>query len=213
MRYTPGMANLEDVTEIYYKRYGPGKFSDNVEEFVYESAMAGWADDTIGDEHFGTYDFIDFQAPIKVTGAYTSRGTISTGVWDFVAAIIFYRESGFVDVTCYDDIEEAKEDWKDLERKYEAESEEFADNPRSELVFHAKTRGGRYEIKAFLSEHGLYDIREYKHGNAVGVSLNHNKAQAVKRLHDAIRYSMIDGINYKVVLDDIGYSKWSRYSR
>ena len=110
--------NWYDVKEIQYKKYGPGKFSDNIEEFVYRAAMEGFGD-TLGDEGFGVYDLVTFDQPIKV---------IQNGNdWEFAAAIIYYMDSGFVDVEYYDTVAEAEEAWEKLEMEYEEHMAEYGE--------------------------------------------------------------------------------------
>jgi len=73
------------------------------------------------------------------------------------------------------------------------------------LVFHAKTRGGRYEIKVFLRGDGYYDIREYTRGQESGAGMNIREDDILSeirgRIENAAEY---DGINYQIVLDKIG---------
>lgn len=72
-------------------------------------------------------------------------------------------------------------------------------------LFHAKTRGGRYEILAGRDDDGTYSAEFFTSGKSSGRSSGYTKAQMIDRIRREIRDAReFDGINYTVVLDDIG---------
>jgi len=74
------------------------------------------------------------------------------------------------------------------------------------LVFHAATRGGKYEIKVMQDAPAGYTWRSYTNGSRdSGGSGYTSKAGIAKRIRHMIGDALgIDGINYRVKLDKIG---------
>jgi len=96
---------------IIYERLGPGKFSDTVDEWLYDQSMIG-ADDELGEaDTFGWYGLLLFPERVKVIEADTS--------WYFKSAIVTENSQGFFYAETYDTIDEGKEKWKAIEKEYE----------------------------------------------------------------------------------------------
>lgn len=106
---------------IVYEKYGPGKFDDSIDEWVYEASP----DDELGSvQDFGWYGLLLFDEPVLVIDEEATYGN-----WTFAGAIITEDSQGFVYVDYYDTKKEAKEKWSDIEDAYtefveEAEEEE-----------------------------------------------------------------------------------------
>jgi len=118
----------EKVILVLNTRQGPGKFEGEgaIGEYMYEQSMAGACDDDIQDEGFGIYDLILLEKPVVVV---EDRKLVKgePAYWTAGGAILFHRESGFVDVTYYDTKKEAQDAWNKLMSDYEAYIEEFED--------------------------------------------------------------------------------------
>lgn len=108
----------EEVKEINYERLGPGKFDDNVQEFVYTSMLDGWGQD-LGDEGFGVYTFLDFGEPIVVHQDGDD--------WGFAAAVVHEDTNGFVYTKYFDTSGEGEAWWGSLEKEYEEWLDEHPD--------------------------------------------------------------------------------------
>ena len=107
-------ASEENV--VVYKRSGPGKFDDNVAEFVYERTLDGWGSEQLGDvQSFGYYELVVFGSddPLKVQ---MEDGSVE--VWG-EAAILMENNQGFVYVDYYDTVAEAQQAWVNLEAEYD----------------------------------------------------------------------------------------------
>lgn len=114
-----GITEKDGQVTIKFKRTGPGKFSNNVDEWCYEQTMLG-ADDELGDvEGFGWYGLLKFETPVKVVE--------DGNEWSFSAAICSENSQGFFDVVTYDTAEEAESVWNEISAEYEAFSSEGDD--------------------------------------------------------------------------------------
>lgn len=71
------------------------------------------------------------------------------------------------------------------------------------LVFHAKTRGGKYEIKVFRKGDD-YTARYYTSGRESGSAVGYTRDQMRSRIRKAVAdASSIDNIKYAVVVDSL----------
>jgi hypothetical protein len=89
---------------------GPGKFSDNVDEFIYSQWANGFADETIGDEYFGVYGLVTFDPPMNIMS--------ETGTEVLGGAILYESEQGFVQTNRFETGDEARMEFKRLEDEY-----------------------------------------------------------------------------------------------
>lgn len=101
----------QESEPIVYKKNGPGKFSNNVDERVYEDVMDGGGED-IGDEAFGLYTLIEYDPPMMVTWEGGETEPV-------VAAILTEDDQGFVDVDYFDDLDQAHDRWEALMYDYD----------------------------------------------------------------------------------------------
>jgi len=114
--YESGMESIGNVTDINYERFGPGKFDDNVQEFLYAGMLDGWGED-LGDEGFGVYTFLDLGEPVTVHQ--------DGDEWSFAAAILHEDTNGFVYTDYFDTSEEGAKAWAELEKDYEDFLDEY----------------------------------------------------------------------------------------
>ena len=98
---------------IQYKKKGPGKFDDNVQEQLYEYILDGGGDESLGDvEGFGAYDLLLFGSdPLTVQYEDGSKEVIK-------GAIVQTDNQGFVYTQHYDSEEAARADWAIVETEY-----------------------------------------------------------------------------------------------
>lgn len=75
-----------------------------------------------------------------------------------------------------------------------------------EMVFHAATRGGRYETKVFYHPASqTYSYKEYRNGSVVGAGDGYKKEEVAGRITSMlVNYSRVDKINQSVLLDKEG---------
>ena len=103
----------EPPIEIVYERLGPGKFSDTVEEQVYEWSLEGWASEQLGDAaDFGYHELIEIPEGVIVHDP-------SGEDWTFQSVIMVIESQGFVYATYFDTIEEGRKVWREVEEDYE----------------------------------------------------------------------------------------------
>lgn len=114
----PGLQKLQEEgpVSITYEKFGPGKFDDNVQAFVYDKILEGSGDETIGDEAFGIYDLVTFDPPVTVKQ--------DKDEWFFGGAITYVSDQGFVYVDYFDTIDEAKKDFERISKEYDKFVEE-----------------------------------------------------------------------------------------
>lgn len=103
---------------------GPGKFSDNVDEKVYNDSVEGWNVEELGEaEYFGHYSLIDYSSDPLIVVDHGARETYN-------GAIVAIDNQGVVQVAYFATFAEAQEKWRELEREYEAYLEEVErENP------------------------------------------------------------------------------------
>lgn len=109
----------EDNNTInYIGDYGPGKFNDNVSEYVYDIVMNGFSNQSLGEsDGFGSYDLVIIDPPMTVN--QEGGGLGGQGQWLLGAAIMHEDSQGFIDVATFDNGDEALEAWAELEKEYE----------------------------------------------------------------------------------------------
>ena len=72
------------------------------------------------------------------------------------------------------------------------------------LVYHAKTRGGRYQVKVFMTGKDSFHLREYTRSRETGAASNYTLAQMKDRVERLVSdAAKIDGINYKPIINDL----------
>lgn len=71
-------------------------------------------------------------------------------------------------------------------------------------VFHARTKGGRYEVLVYPDSQGTYTMEALTRGKSQLRATGYKLADMIKRVRDEIaNAAKIDGINYQVVFDKI----------
>lgn len=102
-----------ETIEFDYDYDGIGKFDSNVDERVYEMSLEGWGEELGDAETFGHYTLLDFgDEPLIVTEPGTKPAK-------HAAAIVFVNNQGFVQVSYYAMLDDAKADWRNVEQEYE----------------------------------------------------------------------------------------------
>lgn len=102
----------------YLGDYGPGKFNDNVTEYIYDIVMNGFSNQSLGEsEGFGSYDLVIIDPPMTVN--QEGGGPGGQGSWMLGAAILHEDSQGFVDVDTFDTADAALAVWAELEKEYE----------------------------------------------------------------------------------------------
>jgi len=104
-----------------YEKRGPGKYGDNVDEWVCEQALDGCCP-TLGDaETFGHFTFVVFE-PDEAQAFHALRDDDGLPLWSTapVAAVVSLNSQGFAGVVYFGDIDEAEADWVKLEEDWTA---------------------------------------------------------------------------------------------
>lgn len=115
---------------IIYKKYGPGKFGDSVDEWLYEQSL-DFTDDEAGDvSEIGTWNaLLLFDKPVEVQETIGEKKRI----WEFRAAILEETDSGFVYAKTFRTHKEAQEHWEailgEIEKLYNEMEEEHEADP------------------------------------------------------------------------------------
>jgi hypothetical protein len=158
-RRNPCIQRNPDMTDYYeeirYEKYGPGKFSNNVDEWVYQQSLDGGADEEIGEsEGFGWYGLMQFEEPVLV-----EQGDEE---WEFKVAILNENSQGFVEVEYFEDEQEGLNRWASLEEEYRIFMEP---QPEEGDYFIAGARGGGQNISQYGKVLATYteweDIEEF----------------------------------------------------
>lgn len=95
---------------------GHGKFSSNVDEWLYGKALEGWGTESFGEaEYGGHHELMEFDPddPFVVVNE-SKQGK-------YQAAILVIDSKGFVHVSLYDDLKEARKDWEKAQKESEQE--------------------------------------------------------------------------------------------
>ena len=96
--------------KLVYERTGPGKFSDNVEEWVYSQSQDG-VDEELGDaQTYGWYGLMVLDKLVTVNQDGDD--------WTFAAAILTEDSQGFVSVDYFDDEGSARKAWGAIQNDY-----------------------------------------------------------------------------------------------
>lgn len=117
------------------RSYGPGKFYDIVDQYVYEIVMNGFGDESVSYEDAGGgYDLVRF-----------SDGTLDTIrkfaaeendeltedeeelIEETAAVILFTRSDGIVEADWFEDLKEAEKQWARIEEDFDAGEDEDGD--------------------------------------------------------------------------------------
>ena len=108
-RHQKGVVKRKQAeTTLVWEKNGPGKFSDNIDEWVYEAVIEGGGTEELGDvETFGHYDLLVLDEPVTVQDVGLT--------WTFIAAILHEDNQGFIDGEYYETEAEARAAWAELE--------------------------------------------------------------------------------------------------
>lgn len=110
------------MPRIVYERYDhPGKFSDNIEEGLYEMTMESWQS-----AEFGSVDDIGWHGLLDFTGdllEIEEDGEITK----YQAAIVVEDSQGFFHVNLFEKLTEAEAEWDPMESEYYEMYEEEED--------------------------------------------------------------------------------------
>lgn len=99
---------------ITYKKGGPDKFSDNVDEWVYGKSLDGFGETTGDVSEMGeVYTLVTFDKTYTVK----DNGEES---WKFNSAIVGENDQGFVDVEYFEDEAEARKEFERVEKELAA---------------------------------------------------------------------------------------------
>jgi len=154
--------------------YGSGKFNTILDSYVYGITLDGGADEEIslGDGN-GWYGFVGFDEKTadavrrlaaeekdELTPAEEKQLTFTSAV------ILFERSDGIVEISWFDNPEEAKEEWTELEEEFSEEDDEeepeeseeeddvFSDEEMAQGYVISDARGGGYNV---THEHQHFD--------------------------------------------------------
>ena len=117
--YDSEKGNFDTADTIIYRKLGPGKFTDTVDEFLWEIVLNGAGDEDIGNEYFGLYTLIVLDTPVTVKETdYYDTISLSLPEWVLKAAIVHETDQGFVETSVYKTESEAMNDWEQLEVEY-----------------------------------------------------------------------------------------------
>ena len=99
---------VRQIDYIEYEKYGPGKFSSNVEEYFYNMSMDYGPDDELGSvDEIGWYGLLLFKEdPVLVDEEIV------------VAAIVYENSEGFIEVETFNDHEVATDKWLTLREEF-----------------------------------------------------------------------------------------------
>jgi hypothetical protein len=98
---------------------GHGKFSSNVDEWLYGKALEGWGTESFGEaDHGGHCELMEFNPddPFVVVGP-------NNNVSKYQAAILVTDSKGFVHVSLYEDLKEARGYWEEARKESEQDDE------------------------------------------------------------------------------------------
>ena len=109
--------------KLTYKKLGPGKFDDNIDEWVYDQSMDG-VDEEVGSvDEYGWYGLLILD-PVTVTDEDSE--------WTFEAAIMHEDNESFIYVDYFDDEDKARTAWSKIEEEFAEwydEDEDASPNP------------------------------------------------------------------------------------
>lgn len=126
-----------------WRQYGPGKFNTMVDALVHAMTLDGTCDELGDVQDFGWYGKVtgltveELEKTAKEQGEEPLTAEEKTDLAKTVGAIVFENNSGFVEVTYYDDAAKLDEAWAKLESEYEefmGESEENLEGDTDEAV-------------------------------------------------------------------------------
>lgn len=115
------------------RSYGPGKFDDIIDSYVYALSAEGWDQDSVGDVtevgvYLGRLHLGDEAAKRIVEIAAEQKDEITSEELEFIrssyGAIYSENDQGFVSVSYYDTKEDYDADWKEAEDEVNAASDE-----------------------------------------------------------------------------------------
>lgn len=118
------------------RSYGPGKFSNVIDGYVYAIMMDGFADEELGEaETFGHYALVrlgDKDSLEFVEREVREQGDELTAeerdlIHDSAGVVFYTRSDGIVEASYFDTKSELDKAWSDLEAEYEEWPEEYGE--------------------------------------------------------------------------------------
>jgi hypothetical protein len=110
-------------------------------------------------------------------------------------------------------VEDPVEKWARGEGVVWDVSRSVEENPESKfdpvtmrpMVFHAQTRGGKFEVKVFTTPDGEYVAEYFKSGRSTGRSVGFSEGEIAQRVaNQMFLEKQYDKINYQIVFDGLG---------
>jgi hypothetical protein len=161
---------MEDMMarETGIRSYGPGKFHNIIDEYVYEACLnQGTPDEEISHEGFGWYALMRLDAGAVryirelVEDEEDELTSDEEELLRCKALIMHENTDGFVGVDWFDSLSEAEKTWKELEEEL-ADDEEPGEEEDDEDVFSDEEMLSGYVISD--GRNGGYDVvHEHKH--------------------------------------------------
>ena len=126
------MARIKSELENGIRPYGPGKFHNIIDSYVYELTLNGGADEevSLGDGN-GWYGFMHLSPAAKseINAVAAEQDDELTDeetdlLSESVAVILFERSDGIVGADWFDDLKKAEADWAEIEAGADEEDED-----------------------------------------------------------------------------------------
>jgi hypothetical protein len=144
---------------------------------------------------------------LKGDGKDEKRGSV------LFRADVYIKDHDYKEAKALKEAKKLAADWMKSpkgKKKLESLSASVVSAEDGDLVFHAATRGGKWQLKVF-SKGNYFSYEETKGGRGSAGGSQNTEAEMQKRLAQLLYSSSKDGINYKIVdgADFLG-QKWLR---